>query len=186
MPFFNNNSNSHAEEESDDDSSSATSEPQPPSYVQSTTVAGGPSATSSQYAMFSMHPMSSVHFVQFPETIYAPDKIGQVLAASWPPGVKKHGWYHGAYEYKFHGKPWGHRDDGRGVASRRLMCAMLDYLYRESWILQTAFTASHWRRGLDTLLFRKVESASPPEVEWLVLIRRSLPRSGFPFGRIQD
>jgi hypothetical protein len=159
------------EADQDDDSSSLASGLEPPLYAQSTVDAAASNNSTSKLAIIALRKMSRLHLIGFPKTVYAPDKLGPVLLASWPGGVKKHGWYGVAYEYHFDGKPWGTTGDKAGIESRRLMCVLLGHLYSQGWILQTAYTASHWRWALDSLLFQYVAPASLPEVDWAALIR---------------
>jgi hypothetical protein len=106
-----------------------------------------------KYASLSLHRSDRVRFLHFPEDIYF--EVEPVLRESWPPGIKSEGHYFGSYEYVLKGNPWGSFGQTKSVHSRKLLCAILQFLYNRGWVLLAAVDLSERLNSKDSMIFKK-------------------------------
>lgn len=108
------------------------------------------------FASIAFHASDKLRFFQFPESVHR-DGARRVIQASWPDGIQAESAHVGsaAYEYKLHGRPFGHQGSAAGLAGRVLVRNLLAYLYGLGWLLDASLSQARSVGSKDTLIFRK-------------------------------
>ncbi|KAM0536069.1 hypothetical protein ACHAPP_003264 [Verticillium nonalfalfae] len=126
------------------------------------------SSVTASYATLSFHKNDHVCFTNFAEPLARGAEA--ILAASWPPGIKKETSSAGLLTYQVKGRPWDPSDDASAIAACRLVRDLLAYLHRHGWTLVTGLGHSVRMWTKDSLVFRRgAASTSARQRFWLAV-----------------
>ncbi|SPO07245.1 uncharacterized protein DNG_09939 [Cephalotrichum gorgonifer] len=128
-----------------------------------------PPGFQTRFACVSLNMSDRLRFLNFsPEDFQAAQ---EVVAASWPRGIRHVQEYGGAMEIKTRGNPWS--ADVWGAedrdAAKRMLRRLLGMLYNRGWVLQASLDMSKKEFDKDTLIFRH-QSPAPLPCDWLAVV----------------
>lgn len=133
-----------------------------PSYTAATASSSSQPQFQTRFASVSMHMEDRLRFLQFPAETF--NLCRQVVKSIWKRGLQEERDYAGSKELKMYGHPWRGSGD-EAVDARRLICAILETLHGQGWVLMLSTDISKKNWDKDTLLFRH-QVPSPAECDW--------------------
>ncbi|TPX68096.1 hypothetical protein SpCBS45565_g03388 [Spizellomyces sp. 'palustris'] len=103
-----------------------------PPYEPTASIRTPPYETVTSICCISLHRGDTLRLLNVPVNLHQP--LRMVLQSSWSRGIQNEGAYGESYEYQLRGYPWFGQGD-EAVPSRRLVVAIMAFMYHNGWTL---------------------------------------------------